>query len=210
MTLYRLDQSVLKINGNAVRFLNGLTSNTLDKLLNAFLNQHGRIIATFFQQQSAEDEFLVAVPPVTVEDLLQHLDRYAKLSHTQIQHADLKAYMDIDTAKVLFKKENIPNQLSEDQFTLFRLEHYLPFLGVDYQVQEFILNIDENLYVSYTKGCFLGQEPVSKVHSRSKPTRKLVVKFEDECTSEEKSLMTSKVIDPATGRVKGFVFVKNT
>ncbi len=209
MTLYRLDQIVLKISGNAARFLNGLTSNTLDKPLNAFLNQHGRIMATFFQQQSAEDEFLVAVPPATREDLLQHLDRYAKLNHTQIQTTDLKAYMDVDTAKVLFKKEDIPNQISLEQFTLFRLEQGLPLLGIDYQPQEFILNLDENRYVSYTKGCFLGQEPVSKVHSRSKPTRKLVVKFEDKCTPEEKLSMTSKATDPATGRVKGFVFVSN-
>ena len=115
----------------------------------------------------------------------------------------------MDSADVLFKKEDIPNDVSSDAFTLFRLEHHLPLLEVDYPADEFILNVDEDKYVSYAKGCFLGQEPVSKVHNRSKPTWKLTVKFEDECTPEEKPKMTSKVKDPKTSRVKGFVFVKN-
>jgi len=80
---------------------------------------------------------------------------------------------------------------------------------VDYQADEFLLNIDESTYVSYTKGCFLGQEPVAKVHNRSKPTRKLVVMFEVECAPEEKPKMTSKIIDPISGRMQGFIFVKN-
>ena len=82
-------------------------------------------------------------------------------------------------------------------------------MGIDYQADDFILNIDEHTFISYTKGCFLGQEPVAKVHNRSKPTKKLIVKSQEDCTTEEKEKMTSKVKDPQTGSIKGFVFVKN-
>ena len=48
---------VLSIKGSAAGFLNGITSNTLDAPLNAFLNLHGRIIATFRQKKISDDEY---------------------------------------------------------------------------------------------------------------------------------------------------------
>ena len=153
---------------------------------------------------------MIIVPQIVVDTLLKHLERYAKINQTQIEISPLKAYLDLETKQLLLKEENLPQQVSEEEFMLFRVENNLPLLGVDYQPDEFILNIDEVTFVSFTKGCFLGQEPVAKVHNRSKPTRKLVVKFEDECSDEEKPKMTSKIKDPQTGRVKGFVFIKNT
>ena len=209
MRLYKLNDVVLNIKGNATTFLNGLSSNGLDQPLNAFLNQHGRIVATFRQQKVSDDEFLIVVPSIVIESVLRHIDRYAKLSRTQIQSTSLKAYIDVDTGVLLLKAEDASSQVFEEGFTLFRLQKNIPLLGVDYQADEFILNVDEHAYVSYAKGCFLGQEPVAKVHSRSKPTRKLVVRYEDECTQEEKANMTSKILDPQTRRVKGFIFVGN-
>lgn len=210
MRVYRLDQVVISVRGKAEQFLNGLTSNSLDKPLNAFVNIHGRLIATCFQKKANEDEFLLAVIPSAVDPLLKHLELYAKLSHTQLAVTSLKSYIDIETGQVIFNADDLNNQVSAEEFILFRLNKKLPLMGVDYQTDEFILNIDpDNQYVSFTKGCFLGQEPVAKVHNRSKPSKKLVVKFEDECTDEGKSQMTSKAKDPHTGRTKGFIFVKN-
>ena len=209
MRLYKLNDTVLNFKGNSSKLLGGLTSNSLDKPFNAFLNLHGRIIATVRQQRVSEDEYIIVTPYFVVDPLIKHLELYLKLNGTHIHESALKAYLDLDTAELLLKSQDFPSQVSEDDFILFRLEHNLPLLGVDYQPDEFILNIDEVTFVSFAKGCFLGQEPVAKVHNRSKPTRKLVVKFEDECADEENSKMTSKIMDPKRGRVKGFVFVKN-
>jgi len=98
-------------------------------------------------------------------------------------------------------------EFTEKEFLLFRLRHNIPLHGIDYK-DEMILNVGYDR-VSLTKGCYLGQEFVSKVHSRAKPTWKLVVKSEDECSDEEKAKMTSKVADPSSGKTMGFVFVKN-
>ncbi len=217
MRLYKLDDIVLEVSGNAEKFLNGLTSNSLDQPFNAFLNQHGRVIATCAQEKRSEDHFLLSVPQVANEALLKHLERYAKLNHTSlIPSAEYRSYMNIDSGRVVFSNEITESNVSDEEFTLFRLERKIPLMGVsakggsvsggDFQADEFILNIDEFKFTSYTKGCFLGQEPVAKVHNRSKPSRRLVVKFEDECSTEEIARMTSKVKDPVTGRVKGFVF----
>jgi len=65
--------------------LSGLAANSLDKPFNAFLNQHGRIVATFRQEVLSEDDILIAVPQAVVSSLLVHLDRYAKINQTKIQ-----------------------------------------------------------------------------------------------------------------------------
>ncbi|MDE2028524.1 MAG: hypothetical protein KGK03_03605 [Candidatus Omnitrophica bacterium] len=209
MRLFKLNDTVLSLKGNADGFLNGLTSNTLEASLNAFLNQHGRIIATFRQKRTSDEEFLIAVPVVAVENLLKHLERYARLSHVKLEPSALGTYMDADTGTVLWEAAAHAGSVFDEEFTRFRLDRQVPLMGVDYQADEFILNVHEYNYVSYTKGCFLGQEPVAKVHNRSKPTRKLTVKFEDECSPEEAARMTSQLRDPAGGRRQGFVFVSN-
>jgi folate-binding protein YgfZ len=206
MRLYKFPDTVLSIKGNASNFLNGITSNTLDAPLNAFLNQHGRIIAAIRQQKISNDEFLISVPVVAVEGLLKHLERYVKLSHVTIGPSTQSAYINLDTAQTLWSPEQYTNSISDEGFTLFRLDHKVPLMGVDYQADEFILNVHEYDYVSYTKGCFLGQEPVAKVHNRSHPSRQLIVAFEDEVPVENAAKMTSKIKDPETGRPKGFIF----
>ena len=209
MRLYKLPDTVLNIKGNAAGFLNGITSNTLDAPLNAFLNQHGRIIAVVRQQRINEDEFLISVPAIAVDHLLKHLERYAKLSRVTISLSVQAAYIDLDTAQTVWSSENCPNSITDVAFTLFRLDHKIPLMGVDYQADEFILNVHEHDYVSYTKGCFLGQEPVAKVHNRARPVRRLDVAFEDQCSAQEASTMTSKVVDPKLQKARGFVFMSN-
>ncbi len=223
MKLYPLSKTVLAIRNNAALFLNGLTSNALDKPRNAFVNIHGRVVATFDQYRVSDNEFVIAVERVFVEPLLVHLDKYIRLSGVRVEKLDRYVYFDLEGAKalpagclaiaqkkgrVLISEKMLQAQVSDEEFTLFRVANHIPVQGTDY-TDEFLLNVSEDEFVSYTKGCFLGQEPVSKVHNRSKPTWKLVVRYKDECTEEERQKMTSVIVDPATRRPLGFVFVRN-
>jgi len=206
MRLFNLPDVVFSIKGNASGFLNGISSNALDAPFNAFLNQHGRIIATFRQQIISDDEFLISVSPVAVDNLLKHLERYAKLSRVSMAPGTQRIFIDLDTTQTIWTAEDHINSINDDEFILFRLDHQIPLMGVDYQADEFILNVHEYTYVSYTKGCFLGQEPVAKVHNRAQPSRQLIVQFEDQCSPEDAVKMTSKIADPESGRLKGFIF----
>lgn len=199
----------MNIKGNTAAFLNGISSNTLEAPLNAFLNMHGRIIATFRQHKISDEEFLISVPSSVVAGLLKHLERYAKLSRVTLGACTWKTYIDLDSQEIIWEQQDFPNAVSESEFTLFRLENQMPLMSIDYQAEEFILNVHEYNYTSYTKGCFLGQEPVAKVHNRSRPTRQLVVRFQDELTQEEVAQMTSLNVDPSNSRAKGFIFVSN-
>jgi folate-binding protein YgfZ len=223
MKLRKLNKIVFSIQNNAVKFLNGLTSNAMDRPQNAFLNVHGRIIVTFEQVRINDDTVLIAVEKEFSEALLEHLDQFARLGGVRIDRRDDNVYYDpggeyragegefvVPQPKghIIITPKSPAATVSDEEFTLFRVSNNLPVQGIDYR-DEFLLNVDDERYVSFTKGCFLGQEPVSKVHSRSKPTWKLTVCSEDECDEESKKKMTSRVRDPRTGRTMGFVFVRN-
>ena len=224
MTLYKLNKTVLYFKNNAEQFLNGLTSNDMDKPVNAALNIHGRIVATFDQLKLSEEDVLVVVETTFLEPLLAHFDRYVLLAGIKIKKEKYDVFFDLESNYQIDHKEycifhkkgriilasHTPQGpfVSDEEFRLFRLKNNIPWFGVDYDPEEMLLNVSED-FVSYTKGCYLGQEFISKVHSRSKPTWKLIVKYEDECSGEEKQKMTSKAIDPTTQRTLGFVFVKN-
>jgi tRNA-modifying protein YgfZ len=224
MRIYSLNKDVFLLKNNAVEFLNGLTSNTLDKPRNALTDIHGKIIAVFDQLKLSDEEVLILVERTLVEKVLAHLDRYLRLSGVQIQRLSRQGYFDLDgdyaiqtdelaipqpQGKIVVSPRAIPAQVNDREFTVFRVQNHIPAQGVDFQ-DEFLLNVSEKEdMVSFTKGCFLGQEPISKVHNRSKPTWKLVVKNEDACAPEEKAKMTSRITDSQTGKTQGFVFVKN-
>ena len=223
MELYLTNKAVLSFKNSPLPFLNGLTSNTLDAAQNAFLNIHGKIIATFDQVKIDDEEFWIVTEQDRVETVLGHLDRYAKLSGVKMEKLDKKVYFDLDgdlplgpqdvtipqkKGRLILTEQSLESNVAGEEFTLFRLKNNIPLQGMDY-TDDFLLNIGEVDHVSFTKGCFLGQEPIAKVHNRSKPTWKLLAKSEEECTEDEKQKMTSKIFNPDLGKVVGFVFVKN-
>lgn len=222
MQLYPLNKIVLSISNNPEDFLQGITSNNINAPQNAFLNISGRIVATFDQILIQPGKVLIVIDADVKEKLMAHLSKYILLSGVDIQQTEHHVYFDIseqlidvpkDTfvieqwkGRLILSKEILLTTVSDDEFCQFRLLNNIPLHGVDYK-DEFILNVNEEDFVSFSKGCFLGQEPVSKVHHRSKPTWKLVVKDENDCVEEELSRLTSRVT--INGNVKGFVFTKN-
>lgn len=220
MPLYKLARVVLRVQNNPAPFLKGLTTNTLERPRNAFVNVHGRIVATFDQVKISEDEWLVVVEAAFVDKLLSHLERYIRLSGVHMERLERHVYFDLEghcqeagcvsipqnKGRLLISEDEMGADVGEEEFTLFRLRHTIPMQGIDY-TDEFLLNVGDQEFVSYTKGCFLGQEPIAKVHNRSHSTWELVVRYEDECNTIERAKMTSKTLDPATDRYQGFVFV---
>src|SRR3989338_4392848 len=94
MLLYKLNKTVLSVSNNPGQFLNGITSNSLDKPRNAFLSFHGRIVAVFDQIKINEDEYWIVVETAFVEKLLAHIDRYVKLSNVKVQMLDKLVYFE--------------------------------------------------------------------------------------------------------------------
>ena len=61
-------------------------------------------------------------------------------------------------------------EVSEEEYKKIRLENNLPSQGIDFNNEMFLeVNIPEA--ISYTKGCYLGQEIIARVHHKSKPSK---------------------------------------
>ena len=203
------NKKVLLIKGKAAEFLKGFSTNALEAPRNAFVDLKGRIVATFEQGVLSPDEVLIAIERQFFDRLKKHLEKYLFLSGTLLEETSHNVYFDLeDTSSIVITEKDLPSVVSEEEWVLFRLKHHLPIQGIDYD-DEMILNVGEEAFVSYTKGCYLGQETVAKVHYRGKPPKKLVVKSQDECTPDEIERLTSKTRDPKTGKFLGFVFVSN-
>ena len=167
---------------------------------------------------------LICLEEPFIQPALEHLDKYIKLSRVNFDRLEHFVYFDLEgqikagsedewsipqnKGQLLICRKKLEANVDEEEFTLFRLNHNIPVQGIDY-TDQMLLNVSTEHFVSFTKGCFLGQEPVAKVYHRSKPSWKLCVKYSEDCSEEEKVKMTSKVTDPESGRIRGFCFIKS-
>jgi folate-binding protein YgfZ len=184
MSLYALDYVILRFTGDVKALLTGITSNTLDASQNAFLDRFGKIVAVIWQSWDKED-FLVVVGKDFVERMKKHMEPYLRLTGAVMTKTDMRVYWDLDgdyqaeyiiTAKkgnIVLSHKEIEATVSKDAFLAFRLSESIPLQGIDYD-QEMALNVSEE-FISFTKGCYLGQEVIARVKNLSKPPKKLVV-----------------------------------
>lgn len=222
MRLFKLHKTVLRIINNPSKLLGGVTSNTLDAPQNAFLDKFGKIVVVFEQKKINENEILVVVEQKFLQRLYNHIKPFLTLSQAKVQSTHYHVYFDLDkeyrlekneynisqkNGNIIITEKELETTISEEKFTIFRLKNNIPLQGIDYD-QEMALNITED-FISFTKGCFLGQEVVARVHNLGTPPKRLVVKYENECNEKEKMIMTSKCIDSETGKVMGFIFLRN-
>ena len=219
MNLYHCaDRAVLRVRNAAASFLKAYTTNIATAARAAFVDLQGRIVAVADQHYLSENEILLVVRKPFRERLLTHLEKYLRLGDTVIEEEPgWKVYFSSEgrsasggdivirqkKGALLLSHEEKQAVMSEEEFTRFRVLNGLPLQGIDFD-RELILNVSEE-FVSFDKGCYLGQEIVARVQYRAKPPRKLVVKSETECSAEERAHMTSRV--PLDGKVSGFVFV---
>ena len=215
MKLYKCDKSIIRFYPQGATFLKGYTTNVMEAPKNAFVDLQGKILVVFDQFKKSEEEVWVVLETKFVERLMAHLEKYLFLTETKAERLNQNVYQDLESKELILSDEKLSADATEEEFTLFRVKNRLPLQGVDFD-EEMILNlpagqagVGNEEFVSYTKGCYLGQEIVARVHYRSKPPKKLVVKKESDCGPEERKRMTSRVTDPATGQGMGFVFTEN-
>lgn len=147
----------LKVSGKGAQsFLQGQLSNDIDKIadgqwqLNAYCQHQGRIIALMWVGKQGDDLLL---------DFAADLYDIVKNRLTMFAL----------NADIVFDKVNGQIEPTEQaQVTLTSTEKFIP--------QDLNLDIDE-VGVSFTKGCYPGQEVVARVHYLGKPKKRLY-KFE--------------------------------
>jgi folate-binding protein YgfZ len=220
MALYALRKKILSFSPKPAEFLQGLSSNVWDAPQNAFLDVRGRIVATAHQLRVSDDEVWEVVEEPFAERLEKHLAKYLVVSETRIRGVvGVRAYFDLagdhplapgDRAleerrgRIVLCHADLEASVTEEEFTRFRLDYRIPVQGKDYD-EEMLLNLDDERYVSYSKGCFLGQEIIARVRYRGKPPSRLEV-MEAKEGDPRLPRLTSRLFDPARSSYRGFYF----
>jgi len=190
--------SVLKISGDdAKEFLQGQMTQSTDELnddqihLTSFCNPHGRVIATALIQFWNEAYYLILGSDL-LDDLTTCLSRYILRSKVILTKNEINIFgvFKKDTSKIVDSDSDSLKSLSNDpeRFILLSNEYQgddtidmnnwiledikngIPLINkinsLEYIPQ--MLNLDHLEGISFTKGCYTGQEVVARVQHRGK------------------------------------------
>lgn len=147
--------ALINLSGpDADRFLQGQLTIDINILplnqakLAACCNQKGRIIASFWIIKTTEADYQLCLPKSNVSNMLNHFKKYAVFSKVSIQ--EISAISDVFPSNL-----QDPQYLFDQGIVLVedsQSDSYLPQM----------LNYDQLDAISFTKGCYLGQEIVAR------------------------------------------------
>ncbi len=179
---YKVLSKVCYKISSAEKLLNGITSNELTKEKNAFLDRFGKLVVLFDQKVMGDAAYLVFESKFE-QRFLSHIKPFSKLVKARIEKIPMKVLhiIEEELGEMRFPQpigylallEELPNspELSEKEYEMIRIENNMPLQGIDFDNEMFLdTGIDA---VSFTKGCFLGQEVMARVHNLGKPGRKI-------------------------------------
>ena len=196
------NRSLIKISGeDSETFLQSQFSNDITKIkdkqiqINAYCQHQGKIIAILWVFKKKDDYFLSVLTELKAL-VLSKLNMYKLMSRVQIDdYSNLvyqfglikenqeKSIRINESLSILITSELIPSVESNLIWELACIENILPevHLKMSEKITPQLVNLDiDELGVSFTKGCYPGQEVVARMHYLGKPKRRLF-RFSSDC-----------------------------
>ncbi len=216
----RRPRAYVRVQGpDAVEFLNRMLSNDVPETGSAdalLLTAKARVIAPLLVWRRGEDDVLLLTEPELGEVVRAQLTRMrfaAKCAVEREEHS---------SAIVFAASDGIPNRdygrpavevldvdveptLGDDELERLRVEAATPRFGreLDDRVLPAEAGLEERA-ISFSKGCYPGQEPVARQHFRGKVNRRLrVLEVEGTPEPETPVLHAGKDVGRVTSSVPG-------
>ena len=189
MPITKLNRSVIRLSGEGLYdWLNGLITNSLNADINfaALLTPQGKIIADFFVVKDADD-WLIDTPTKFKDNLIKRLKMYKLRAPIEITESDLNVYAlwggqgeegfvdprHEELGKRLLTADDLP---TEGDYNAHRLSLGVPDSEFDFGTQEMFpadANMDLLNGVDFKKGCFVGQEVVSRMKRKTEVRKRM-------------------------------------
>jgi tRNA-modifying protein YgfZ len=174
--------------GDRVRFLQGLTTVNVEALADgahawgAILNPKGRVLSVIDLRRDG-DTLIAACEPSLADKTRALLERYAVMDDVVFESLTGPAYQawtdaaSVWTAPIVegAAPESGAPALAETDPAVEQLRIRAGFLryGVDVDEDHFPFETPLAGFLDYKKGCYVGQEPVFRVHSQGNAARQL-------------------------------------
>ena len=189
--------------GDRVRFLNGLTTINVPKLQvgetqwGAILNPKGRVMSVF-ELHAEADHFILRCEPALAEKTMGLLTRYAVMDDVTFEPTTAIGYRHWSqpsspwTARfVAGPAPHATLAFDSDPATRMRVTAGFMRYGVDVDEDCFPFETPLAHFLDYEKGCYVGQEPVFRVHAQGNASRALrVIHIAGEATVGSGSTLT--------------------
>jgi folate-binding protein YgfZ len=234
-------RAYVSVNGpEAGAYLNRMVSNEVESLAVGgacealLLTPKARIVAPMVVWRRAEDGFLLLTEPASGERLARELLRSRFAAKCEIAVEEHRSVVVLDgDQRVSDRHDAVPNadygvpavelldadppagaeEIGDDELERLRILARTPRLGRE--LDDRVLPAEaglEHRAISFTKGCYPGQEPVARLHFRGHPNRTLRVvsldagelpAYDAELVLEGKPVgrITSAASDPRRGIV---------
>ncbi|MFL5913068.1 MAG: YgfZ/GcvT domain-containing protein [Gaiellaceae bacterium] len=201
-------------------YLQRMVSNDVDALAVGdscpalLLTAKARLIAPLVVWRRGEDDYLLLTEPELGEPVRAHLARMRLRAQCDIESEEHESALvfggegiatDFPGAVEVLDAGLEPT-LTPDELELRRIEAGVPLWGreLDDAILPAEAGLDET-HISFSKGCYPGQEPIARLHYRGHVNRKLqVVELDDETSVER---VTSSARRP-DGTVVALAYVR--
>jgi tRNA-modifying protein YgfZ len=170
-------RAYVRVSGpDAEDFLQRLVSNDVTASCDALLlTPKARIVAPLRIIRRAPDDFLLLTEPELGDVVRTQLTRARFAAKVEIEPEEHESWLMLGGDEIL--DERPPgDEASEEELERWRIESRIPRWG--YELDDSILPAEaglEQTHISFTKGCYPGQEPIARQHYRGKVNRRLRV-----------------------------------
>jgi folate-binding protein YgfZ len=185
------------------------TGESCDALL---LTAKSRVIAPLVVLRRAPDDFLLLTEPELGERVRAELVRFRFAAKAEIEPEEHESWLVLGGEEVLDERP-AGEEVDDAELERWRVEAGVPRWGRE--IDDTILPAEAGLtetHVSFTKGCYPGQEPIARLHHRGKVNRRLrKLELEGEPTGDELVLdgkVVGRITSRAGDRALGYVRVE--
>ncbi len=170
------------------------------------LTAKARVIAPLRVLRRADDDFLVLTEPELGERVQSELQRMRFAARADIAPEEHESWLILGGEEVLDERP-AGDEATDEDFERWRIDAGMPRWGreIDDRVLPAEAGLDET-HISFTKGCYPGQEPIARQRYRGKVNRRLrVLELEgDEVPAPDSELVKDgKVVGRVTSAVRG-------
>jgi tRNA-modifying protein YgfZ len=203
----------IRVSGpDAADYLQRMVSNDVEALADGeacdalLLTAKARIVAPLRVLRRARDDFLLLTEPELGEAVRAHLLRMRFAANAEIEPEQHESWLVLGGDEVVDQRPP-GEEVGEAEFERWRIESGIPRWGreLDDRVLPAEAGLDET-HISFTKGCYPGQEPIARQHYRGKVNRRLrVLGFDgDEVPQPDDEVRQGeKVVGRITSAVRG-------
>jgi len=204
----RRPRAFIRVSGpDAEDFLQRMVSNDVaaadacDALL---LTPKARMIAALRIVRRAADDFLLLTEPDLGALVRAQLLRARFAAKVEIEPEQHESWLVLGGEEVLDERP-AGDEASDADFELWRIEAGVPRWGAE--LDDRVLPAEaglEETHISFSKGCYPGQEPIARQHHRGKVNRRLrILEVTGEAAPGDELSLDGKVVGRITSAVQG-------